>query len=174
MAPGRATASRIVLAVAMLCGSTLLPFAHAGETASGASRPPGGTLTSETARGAYRSGAVATLRHAYATYLGIRACSEIADMQRDDSYRPEVALAEARATLRRLDAASAEAGIDALAVWRSISALAIVTAEALKTDPIGHFADCQRLGALFRTDTANLQKLLDGLGATKLVLSKDF
>lgn len=174
MAPGRGTAARAVLAAAMLCGPITLPTAHAGGTASDASRPAGGALAGGAARDAYRSGAVSILRHAYATYLGMRACSEIADVQRDGSYRPEVALAEARETLRRLDAASAEADIDAAAAWRSISALATVTAEALKTDPAAHVEICQRVGGLFRTDAANLQKLLDGLGARTPVIRKDF
>jgi hypothetical protein len=114
------------------------------------------------------------LKHIYAVYLGLRACSELSVERKDQSFQPSVALEEARRVLKSIDAATAEVGVRSEEIWASIAPQATVTAEALKADPSKHVEFCQRMGGLFRVDSSNLQSILTTLGAKTPLIQKDY
>ncbi len=164
--------------------STLLPMATAALLASAIPGAPLLAAATGVTSGAdamkqvpaeVRKASVASyLRHLYAVYFGIRACVEMSVAQDDHSLASEVSLGEARRTLKLIDAASAEVGIDADEVWTAVAPLASVTAEALKANPPDNLERCHALGALFRTDVGNLQGNLRLLGAKTLLIPKDY
>ena len=114
------------------------------------------------------------LKHIYAVYLGLRACSELTAERKDQSFQPSVPLEEARRVLKSIDAATAEVGVRSDEIWASIAPQATVTAEALKADPSKHVEFCQRMGGLFRVDSSNLQSVLTALGAKTPLIQKDY
>ena len=159
----------LMFAMSALCGGTApagaAPVGPDGASASGATRE------NEDGR---RAAVGIYLRHIYAVYFGLRACSEMSTSEGDGSYKSEVSLDEARGTLKLIDMATAEIGVDPNAVWSAAAPLATVTAEALKIDPKKNVVRCHVMGALFRTDAANLQANLRALGAKTLLITKDY
>ena len=114
------------------------------------------------------------LKHIYAVYLGLRACTELTVERKDQSFQPSVSLEEARRVLKAIDAATTEVGVRSEEIWASIAPQATVTAEALKADPSKHVEFCHRMGGLFRVDSSNLQSVLTALGAKTPLIQKDY
>lgn len=66
--------------------------------------------------------------------------------------------------MHAIEEAAREVGIGTEKLWTAVAPTATVTSEALKQSP-KRLSVCRRLGSIFRNDVANLQSLLQGLGA---------
>lgn len=173
--PPRTRSARLPspLLPAVVAALTLAVAGPSPATANGSDTPAASAGT-QVPNDVRRAGVASYLRHLYAVYFGIRACAEMSVAANDRSLVSEVSLEEARRTLKLIDAASAEVGLDADATWTAVAPVATVTAEALKADPSGNLERCHGLGALFRTDVGNLQGNLRLLGARTLLIPKDY
>lgn len=114
------------------------------------------------------------LKHIYAIYLGLRACTELSIDLKDQSFQPNVSLEQARQVLKSVDSATAEVGIHSDEVWTGIAPQATVSAEGLKVDPAKNVDFCRKMGGLFRVDESNLQSTLHELGAKTPLILKDY
>lgn len=121
-----------------------------------------------------RAAAEQFLRHLYAVYLAIRACTEAGQQFGKPEFMPAVTLDEARRTMRTVDLAGKEVGIDVDRIWADVGPLGLITAEAVKADTPGNLANCRNIGGIFRIDLGNLQNTLRQLGSERALIEKDF
>ena len=114
------------------------------------------------------------LRHLYAVYLALRACTEASQQIGKPEYMPTVSLEEARRTMRTVDEASKEVGLDVDRIWAEIGPVGLITAEAIKTDTPNNLANCRNIGGIFRFYLGNLKNTLKDLGYKRSLIEKDF
>ena len=121
-----------------------------------------------------RDAAEQFLRHLYAVYFAVRGCSEASLQFGKPEYLSSVTLEEARRTMKVVDAAAKEAGLDVERIWVEVALLGVITAEALKVDRPDNAQKCREIGNVFRVDLGNLQNVVSKLGAKRPLIEKDF
>lgn len=129
--------------------------------------------TADTAADARNAGAI-YLRHLYAVYLAIRACTEASLEHGEPERLPTLSLADARRSIRVAENAARDAGLDVDRIWREVAPVGVITGEALKENSARDIARCGQLGGVFRIDLGNLQNALTKLGSQRSVIEKDF
>ena len=121
-----------------------------------------------------RDAAEQFLRHLYAVYFAVRGCSEASLQFGKPEYLSNVTLDEARRTMRVVDAAAKEVGLDVDRIWIEVAPLGLITAEALKVDRPDNAQKCREIGSVFRVDLGNLQNVVSKLGTKRPLIEKDF
>lgn len=121
-----------------------------------------------------REAAEQLLKHMYAVYLGLRGCTEAALQLGKPEYAPTISLDDVRRTMRAVDSAAKEAGLDIDRLWSEIAPLGLVTAEALKSGSGAHVEQCRSIAGVFRIDLGNFQSVLGQLGTKRPLIEKDF
>lgn len=152
---------------------TLLILAAQNPSRTDVPREPLRTAPAPERPGA-RAAAEELVRHLYAVYLAVRACTEAGQQLGKPEFTPAVPLEEARRTMRMVDAAAKEVGIDVDRIWADVGPLGLITAEAIKADTPGNLANCRNIGGIFRIDLGNLQNALRQLGSQRALIEKDF
>lgn len=155
--------------VAALAAQSLGPARTEGSVAE--NRPRSAPIP---ARPGTDKAAEALLRHLYAVYLALRACTEAGGELSRPEFTPTVPLDEARRTMRSVDIAAKEVGLDVDRLWADIGPLGLITAEAIKSDTPSNLDNCRRIGGIFRIDLGNLQNVLRELGSEHTLIEKDF
>ncbi len=159
---GSALAGAILILVASAPGGMDVPASPPARVSPRASDPTA------------REAADAYLRQIYAVYFSIRGCTEASLAHRKAEFLPSVSLDEARRTMRNVDSAAKEVGIDTDRIWAAVGPVGVITAEALKADTAENIANCALVGGVFRIDLGNLQNVLHALGSTRALIEKDF
>ncbi len=129
---------------------------------------------SPTARPGADAAAAGFLTHIYGVYFSIRGCTEASQEFGKPEFLPTVSLEEARRTMRNIDLAAKEVGLDVDRIWAEVGPLGLITAGAVKADTPTNIARCARIGSVFRIDLGNLQNVLKELGSKRALIEKDF
>lgn len=121
-----------------------------------------------------RQAAERFLRHLYAVYFVIRGCSEASLRMGKPEYLSDVSPDEARRTMKLVDAAAKEVGLEVDRIWIEAAPLGLITAESLKVDDPDNARKCREIGSVFRVDLGNLQNVVSKLGTKRPLIEKDF
>lgn len=160
------------LVLALLSG--LVAYSNSSAPRGVGERPSSSMPLASAEQGGAREAAERLLKHMYAVYLGIRGCTEAAMQLGKPEHMPAISLDDARRTMRAVDLAAREAGLDIDRLWSEIAPLGVVTAEALKGGTVANLEQCRTIGSVFRIDLANFQNVIGGLGSSRPLIEKDF
>jgi hypothetical protein len=114
------------------------------------------------------------LKFLYASYFTVKGCTEASIEFAKKEFLPTVSLDEARETMREVEEAAKEMGLDVEGAWITASPIGETTAAALKKDTDGNLQRCKLAGRYFRLILARFQAAITGLGSKRSVIRKDF